>query len=116
MAARLGHHSSRANQTKWFCGGTLISHHGIVNIVRLGELVFDTDEDDAEPQDMEVLEIKAHPNFQYPILYNDIGLVRLRKQVTFGPYKMPACHRLGSEEIRRVRSVQGAEGGGASKL
>jgi len=69
-----------------------------VNVVRLGELVFDSNEDDAEPEDFGVLETKAHPDFRYPVLYNDIGVVRLRRQVTFSHYKLPACLPLNDGE------------------
>jgi len=34
MAARLGHHSSIGNQTKWFCGGTLISNQVVLTAAR----------------------------------------------------------------------------------
>lgn len=66
-------------------------HSGPVNVVRLGELVFDSNKDDAQPEDFDVEKIMAHPNFHYPVLYNDIGLVRLNRDVVFNAYKIPAC-------------------------
>lgn len=62
-----------------------------MNIVRLGDLDFDTTQDDALPKDYVVEKLFPHPNFTSPELYNDIALIKLREPVKFDRYKHPAC-------------------------
>jgi len=49
--------------------------------VRLGELEFDNDQDDAQPEDFGVLALRPHPDFENPKLYNDIAVVKLDREV-----------------------------------
>ena len=48
-----------------------------------------------DPQDgfwvHDVEEIHRHPRFDYSTIDNDIALLRLEKQVEFGPRVSPAC-------------------------
>ncbi|XP_034488965.1 venom protease-like [Drosophila innubila] len=101
--ARLGNRKSD-NQTDWFCGGTLITNHlvltaahclfsgsGAINVVRLGELDFASDTDDAQPEDFGVNKLTEHPSYEHNILYNDIAIVQLDRGVRLNAYKLPAC-------------------------
>lgn len=66
-------------------------YSGEINVVRLGELDFDSDSDDAQPEDFDVHSLKEHPSYQYPLLYHDIAIVKLKDTVNFDYYKLPAC-------------------------
>ncbi|EDV43928.1 uncharacterized protein Dana_GF16274 [Drosophila ananassae] len=113
--ARLGRRIGNAGQINWFCGGVLISarfvltaahclesDQGEVNVVRLGELDFESGEDDASPRDYNVAEYIIHPGYEDPKFYHDIGLIMLGEKVVFDLYKHPAC--LPSQDERSADS------------
>lgn len=68
----------------------MIIFSGFAKYVRLGELDFKDDSDDAKPQDFDVIERLVHPKYQ-DTHYNDIGLLKLHTTVKFSAYIRPAC-------------------------
>lgn len=66
---------------------------GPVKYVLLGVLELKTDltSDVDCPEEYLVSEIIPHPNYTISSRYNDIGLLRLNRQVVFNPFIRPAC-------------------------
>lgn len=72
--------------------------------MRLGDLDWQRDDDDAEPQNFLVLDRKKHPGFTNE-QYDDIGLLRLNRFVIFTDYVRPGCLWQDRELPRRVRAI-----------
>lgn len=87
--------SNRKLKSEWFISfsryHSFFFTSGDVNRVRLGELDFASENDDAEPEDFNVRKTIEHPAYNYGQPYNDIGLIILSTTVKFNRYKHPAC-------------------------
>ena len=57
----------------------------------MGDLNLRKNDDDARPENFEVVERIRHPGYKAPSVYNDIAILKLNKDVTFSDYIKPAC-------------------------
>lgn len=64
---------------------------GVLNRVRLGELITNSDPDKARHEDFDVKRLIKHPDYNSTLPYNDIGLVMLSSSVKLDRFKHPAC-------------------------
>uniref|UniRef100_A0A182SUQ0 Peptidase S1 domain-containing protein n=1 Tax=Anopheles maculatus TaxID=74869 RepID=A0A182SUQ0_9DIPT len=64
---------------------------GPATIIRLGELSLSSSTDEAFPEDYDVAERIAHPEYKQTSHYNDIALIKLNRKVIFTPYIRPIC-------------------------
>ncbi|KAJ6636459.1 Serine protease snake [Pseudolycoriella hygida] len=92
------------NTIHWDCGGTLISEqfvlsaahcfdsrdYGPARYVRLGEHDLNR-KDDGTVVDLRIIQSIPHPDYRYPIQYNDIGLFKLERRVELNGAIRPAC-------------------------
>ena len=59
--------------------------------------------DDANALTIRVIERISHPNYTYPMKYNDVGLLKLKDAAPFNHFIKPAClHR--TFEIKPTRA------------
>lgn len=69
----------------------MLLHRGSARLVRLGELILSRQDDDAYPIDVIITQRLKHPDYRPPSTYNDIGLLKLQRRMTFNRYIRPAC-------------------------
>lgn len=64
---------------------------GAPTYVRVGDINFEREDEDSDPQTIAVNRVIAHPSYNAPQQYNDIALLELAQDMRFNQYARPAC-------------------------
>ncbi|RZF43226.1 hypothetical protein LSTR_LSTR009030 [Laodelphax striatellus] len=102
------------SRPKWSCGGALVTSRYVVTaahcilgkklkIVRLGDLDWNTTDDNANHIDIPVETSMMYPQYNKAKRLSDIGLIRLRHEVTFNDDIRPIC--LPASDLLRSRNL-----------
>lgn len=102
-SAAIGWSNPDSNTIEWKCGASLISEDTLLtaahclstngkrqpDILRLGDLNLETDTNETNPQQIEILSTYIHP--EYRKKFNDIALIKLKTKVEVTKFVIPAC-------------------------
>ncbi|KAJ3656674.1 hypothetical protein Zmor_015729 [Zophobas morio] len=106
--AAVGYGDDKSN-IFWLCGGTLISQNfvlsaahcaesqdfGAAKWIRLGDLDLQNATEDANPQDVRIVQTYVHPGYRSSSHYHDIALFKMAEKVIFTIYFKAACLHVG---------------------
>ncbi|XP_066951781.1 venom protease-like isoform X1 [Macrobrachium rosenbergii] len=100
-------------ETRWLCGANLINENWLItalhcflhvnpNVVRLGEHDHSTMDEGARPEDFSIVQVVFHPDYKFPVQYDDVALVRINRTAKHQDGFSPVCLPWGKEAATNV--------------
>lgn len=78
---------------------------GNATFIRLGELDYQNENDDSDPQNFTIIQIVQHPEYKEELtFYDDIALFKLNKKAKLTAYVRPAC-LWTKREIKNAKAI-----------